>query len=519
MMDNQHQPNQCLFPRLRNWSFLLGLLLVLAFPNQALATTLPTRMWDIPHTGSNSFTTTVLLPDWSQISLQNFPPIGSDGAIESLGRIWSAGQTPDQFWQLGDIEEALKAEILSLATIEQLALNGTDLDNLALAAFPLVGEQTISHLIEIVPNLAQLSLAEVAPLSSLASQVLGNGEIPSLGSIPLAEVVSQFPAFAAASLNQINLAEFALSEIPNLANVSLEQFSGWQGQLLRDIPNLNLVPLNSFPNPVTEAGTAVMRIDALYSQAEQRRHHPVSGSDVEGFAVACESNCAHIELDELENAGSRYRSSMEGKQWISGKYQQVRGGHGCLAGVNGGREPTGRHPFGSLFKVVVEEPDETTDTVETAMYFRFSNSCGHTPYFIGPVPFLSYRVNAPIFLGALPENSMPPSSSSATQSIPTPEGQSLSSAVIKPPSPPLNQTLVPATYIEGVDVVELASAISALDGSNNQSYQAVGAYVCLEGSSNCGAALGRYQLMSGDEAVRAAIASVSGGVEFLTGRI
>jgi hypothetical protein len=75
---------------------------------------------------------------------------------------------------------------------------------------------------------------------------------------------------------------------------------------------------------------------------------------------------------------------------------------------------------------------------------------------------------------------------------------------------------VPATYIEGVDVVELASAISALDGSNNQSYQAVGAYVCLEGSSNCGAALDRYQLMSGDEAVRAAIASVSGGVEFLT---
>ena len=163
MMDNQPQPNQSLFPPLRNWIFLWGLLLVLTFPNQALAAELPTRMWDIPNTDSNSHTTRVLLPDWSQISLQNFPPIGSDGAIESLGRTWSAGQTLDQFLQLGDLEEALKAEILSLGTIEQLALNATELDNLALGAFPLVGEQTISHLIEIVPNLGQLSLAEVAP--------------------------------------------------------------------------------------------------------------------------------------------------------------------------------------------------------------------------------------------------------------------------------------------------------------------------------------------------------------------
>ena len=354
------------------------------------------------------------------------------------------------------------------------------------------------------------------PLSSLASQLLGNGEIAGWGSSPLTEVVSQFPTFAAASLNQINLAEFALSEIPNLENVPLEQFSGWQGQLLTDIPNLNLVPLNSFPHPVTEVGNTVMRIDTLYSQAEQRRHNTVSGSDVEGFTVSCDSNCAHIELDELENAGRRYRSTMEGKQWISGKYQQVRGGHGCLAWVNGGREPTGRHPFGSLFKVVVEQPDERTDTVETAMYFRFSNFCGHTPYFIGPVPFLSYRVNAPIFLGDLPQNSMAPSSSSVTQSIPTTEKPSLSANIINSPSPSSPETLVAATYIQGVDVVELGSAISALDGSNNQSYQAVGAHVCLSGSSHCGAALGKYQLMSGNEAVRGAISSVDGGVEFLT---
>jgi hypothetical protein len=45
------------------------------------------------------------------------------------------------------------------------------------------------------------------------------------------------------------------------------------------------------------------------------------------------------------------------------------------------------------------EPTETTDTVDTALFFRFKNACGATPYFIGPVPFFNHEVNAPIFIG------------------------------------------------------------------------------------------------------------------------
>jgi hypothetical protein len=66
-----------------------------------------------------------------------------------------------------------------------------------------------------------------------------------------------------------------------------------------------------------------------------------------------------------------------------------------------GWEPTGRHPFGEAFKVVVMEPSETADTVDTALYFRFSLPCGNSPYIIGPVPFLSYSANSPIFVGRL----------------------------------------------------------------------------------------------------------------------
>ncbi|AKV69039.1 hypothetical protein VL20_4093 [Microcystis panniformis FACHB-1757] len=45
------------------------------------------------------------------------------------------------------------------------------------------------------------------------------------------------------------------------------------------------------------------------------------------------------------------------------------------------------------------EPDEATDLVDTALYFRITSFCGKSPYFISPFPFLDYRRNDWIFLG------------------------------------------------------------------------------------------------------------------------
>lgn len=206
-------------------------------------------------------------------------------------------------------------------------------------------------------------------------------------------------------LGEINLSEFSISSIPNLDAVQLQQFTGWMNSNVSDIPGLGQVPLGAMPNPITEIGNLVMRIDVVHGPTENRRNNTISGSDVQGFSVPCtEKDCAYLELDDLENAGRSDRSKLEGKQWISGKYQEVEGGQGILKAVNNGREPTGRLPFGKAFKVVVMEPDETTDTVDTALFFRFCAwRMGCTPYFIGPVPFFSYKVNALMFVGNLSE--------------------------------------------------------------------------------------------------------------------
>ncbi|MFB2922931.1 hypothetical protein [Aerosakkonema funiforme] len=474
----------------------------LSFSSMAYANPLPTRIWE-------SEQAKVLLPDWNQISFSDFPPVPN--AVSVGNRSWQSGDKIEQILQLADISD-LKPEILSLAAIKQLVPNSTDWQNVALSAFPLVGKQTLSHLVEIVPNLGQFRLNEVPPIAVLTSQIsLDN---PQLNNLPISQIIERVPKLADAQLNQIDLSAFSISQIPNLTSVNLEQFSGWETERIAEIPNLSTLPLSQFPVLVAEVGGGVMRIDMIYGASESKRQNTISGSDVEGFAVTCTKNCAYIELDDLENSGRRRSGPLEGKQWISGKYQEVRGGSGCLAGW----EPTGRHPFGKAFKVVVMEPDETNDTVNTALYFRLSLPCGKSPYIIGPIPFLTYNVNSPIFVGLLEggsESRVSRSTDAAKSSKPKQPIPSNSNSNQTEPLKSQPGCVRESTYIGDVDTASLTEAIANLESADSGDYQAISAYVCADRGTNCGMALGRYQLMSYREDVQQAIASVAGGAEFL----
>lgn len=346
---------------------------------------------------SNTTGKQILLPDWQRISFSKMPPIQESGSIKinGLSRKWNAGDTPDKYLTLGDIEPALKPELFSLSNIAQI-INYPDLNTFTLDKFPLLGKQTLQHLAEIVPRLSETNTAQIPALAALLKAKYPQTNI----NTSLSNLLSQNPALGNLKLNQIDLSSYTISDIPNLDAVQLSQFINWQNTLIKDIPGLNTVPLASFPLPLRESGNTFARIDFIWGTAEKRRQRTVSGSDVPGFSVPCSGQkCPYIELDDLENSGRNIRGKFEGSSWISGKYQQVAGGWGCLKSVNGGKEPTGRLPYGSAFKVVVMERNEKADTVDTALFFRFKNACGATPYFIGPVPFLTYKVNDPIFLG------------------------------------------------------------------------------------------------------------------------
>lgn len=496
---------------------------------------LPTRIVEVANPQSRLPTTKVLLPDWSRISLAQLPGISQSGAIDGtpysqtlgydLSRTWNVGMTPDQYLKLGDISEALQAEEFSLQAIQAIALrtvpeantdiNSIDLNKIALSEFPLIGEQTLSHLAEVVPELAKTQVNNITPVATfLKSKGIA------ASNLTLAQVLTQYEV-GQMKLGEIDLSEFSISSIPNLDAVQLQQFTGWMNSNVSDIPGLGQVPLGLMPNPITEIGSLVMRIDVVHGPAENRRNNTISGSDVQGFSVPCtEKDCAYLELDDLENAGRSGSSKLEGKQWISGKYQEVEGGRGILKAVNNGREPTGRLPFGKAFKVVVMEPDETTDTVDTALFFRFCAwRMGCTPYFIGPVPFFSYKVNSLMFVGNLNEQR------TNTASLPTgatrePKGSITNrTGVIEKINPctfsSASQSITGQSF-SGIDLRSLSNAIAEIESAGSGDYKAIGIHTCADGGLNCGRALGRYQFMSYNPYAVQLIAAKPGGQKFLS---
>jgi hypothetical protein len=520
------------------WISLLVVIVCIIYSIAAQATintfgdgNLPTRIVEVANPQSRLPATKVLLPDWSRISLSQLPGISQSGAIDGspysqtlgydLSRTWNVGMTPDQYLKLGDISEALQAEEFSLQAIAlrtapeaNTDIDSIDLNKITLSKFPLIGEQTLRHLAQVVPDLAKTQVNNITPVATLLKS---KGITAS--NLTLAQVLTQYEV-GQMKLGQIDLSKFSISSIPNLDAVQLQQFTGWMNSNVSDIPGLGQVPLGLMPNPITKIGSLVMRIDVVYGPAENRRNNTISGSDVQGFSVPCnEKDCAYLELDDLENAGGSDRSKLEGKQWISGKYQEVEGGRGILKAVNNGREPTGRLPFGKAFKVVVMEPDETTDTVDTALFFRFCAwRMGCTPYFIGPVPFFSYKVNSLMFVGNLSEQ--------RTNTAYTPTG-----ATREPQASTTNRTGVtekinPCRFsndsrsitgqsFSGIDLRSLLNAIGETESASSKDYKAVGVYTCTDRGSNCGRALGRYQFMSYNPYVVQLIAAKPGGQEFL----
>lgn len=485
---------------------------------------LPTRILEVAGGHAGLPATQVLLPDWSQIALSQMPGISRSGSIDGkpyrqtlgydLNRRWNAGMTPDQYLKLGDISQAFQAEVFSPGAIAQLTK--LNLNQVALSMFTLAADQTLSHLAKVVPGLAQTNVRAIAPVAALlAAKAVGIN----VSDQTLAEVLAQHPQVGQLRLKDIDLSGFPITSIPNLEAVQLQQFEGWMNSFVRGIPGLGQVPLGSMPNPITELGSLVMRVDQVYGPAEAQRNNTISGSDVQGFSVPCaETDCAYVELDDLENVGRNARGRLEGKQWISGKYQEVEGGWGVLRSANGGREPTGRLPFGSAFKVVVMEPDETTDTVDTALFFRFcANALGCTPYFIGPVPFFTYKVNALMFVGDL--SAQRAAAASQPTGASREPGNSQTIAGDRDGENPCsfsgNSQPVSAQSMQGIDLNALAEAIASIESAGSGDYQAVGVHTCADGGSNCGRGLGRYQFMSYNPYAVQLIADKPGGQGFL----
>ncbi|HEY9799077.1 MAG TPA: hypothetical protein V6D25_01860 [Leptolyngbyaceae cyanobacterium] len=339
------------------------------------------------------------VPDWSRIKFNDMI-ISTSGSVSYPGtngtetRSWRAGQSIGEFMELGDFEsEELSIEKLSLSNIASaLRIN---LSQQRLGDFQLTRWQKLSDLVKAVPGLGNRSVGSVRPIRDFARKYGISG-----GTIANA---SQYSNLRNIQLGRgINLNNYSLTSIPNIQNTAINKFANWQDSKINGVPGLSTLTWDNLPGVRSLDLSFVGKVDLVLRDVEANRQRSISGSYQEGFNVPClQNNCAHAEMAGI--------GKTTGTHWISGKVQQVRGGFGILKVLNGGKEPTGRHPFGSSFKQVIWNVDEATGTVETSMFFRickriaFTRTC--SPYFIGDVPFIEYREKDPVVLGK--PNSLP----------------------------------------------------------------------------------------------------------------
>lgn len=356
-----------------------------------------------------------IAPDWSRITWSTLPPIEESGWIQipanlvaqlnyDPSRSWTAGQKPDSFVMLGDVEDAFHFEKFKLQDI--FGLTNLAIDTLKLNDFGLIRWQTTKSLVEVIPGLGDFIVSQVKPIRDLFVKA---GQRDLTGSI--AEALEQYPVLGQVALEQLDLSQYSLESIPGLVQTPLEEFAAWQQSFINQVPGLNSVPFNQFPQPAANGIGIVGIIDVVWGASEHGA--PKVGSDYfisgsvnkqnETVPTACEpgESCPYIELSDVVGASG----SLYGKRWASGD-QKVKGGFGPLGIINNNWEPTGRLVYGPAFKMVLTSTNESNGTADFSLYLRV---CGHssfvgkscTPYFIGPIPWMTTREKSWLIVSAV----------------------------------------------------------------------------------------------------------------------
>ncbi|MBD1847438.1 M23 family metallopeptidase [Cyanobacteria bacterium FACHB-63] len=480
----------------------------MSFPQVAVAAPISTVPYQIhEQEGLHAMT-----PDWSQITFASLPPISQSGEFISpadwsnaigyeLSRRWKLGQTLDQYLKLGDFQDSLYVQQLNLQTIAASSQADYDLFEAALEGFELIRQQTLESISQAIPGLADFRIRQLPPIEALLKYAQLDG---SIFDRTLKEILEWKPELRDLKLGAIKLDRFSIADLPGLKEIPLSNLQNWQNATISQVPGLKDLPFSQFPASLI-AGGAIGVVDIAYGSKEANRTNTITGSDVQGFQVPCRENCAYAEL-----TGSQ---TLHGKQWISGKFQKVRGGRGLLGEVNGGKEPTGRHPFGKLFKVVVWDVVESEGRVDTALFFRICQrslfaDLGCTPYFIGPIPFMSYHERDPILVGFLDDQGGATTQASIPEEVF--EKARAAGVPLDDGSPTWNDSdsSLCGESSGTVDLSALAEGISGIEGG----YNSAGYYDPEVG----GRGLGRYQYMTFRSDVRAIIQKRPGGADFLS---
>jgi hypothetical protein len=242
-----------------------------------------------------------------------------------------------------------------------------------------------SSLAQTTPWLSRLTVSEVlAANPAMASMpiVTATGARTTLGNLGTQRVGlfgSVVPSPQANQLlgNVVDLRQTSVAQFPQIQNIQLKQFPGLAKLPATVIPGLPGIKIPDMPGFSLPAGAALMKLDLVRTKERNIRHMVMS----DGGRYKCDSNCDYGEFRPW--VGLPY---LNGAKIISGDSQQVPGGSGLLATINGGKEPAGvEFNLGSGgVKFVIRNVAGRGGSARVNINLR---GCGWlvgcTPYFVG----------------------------------------------------------------------------------------------------------------------------------------
>ncbi len=309
-------------------------------------------------------------------SFNDMEPIPTSGSFSAPGWgtiAWNPGTRPEQLFTVGMFQDSFAFQNLSLNQIAQLT--GQPVTDTPLAGFSPVQNLTVSQLVTLIPQLGQLPVSMSPPIQALAQQ---QGVDTAGGSLAIAAI----SPIIQGNLGQLGseLEKYAVSQIPGLEDVALEQIPDWANAQIADIPGLSSLPLI---NPFSFKDYFVpfdipfgMSPCKVGEECREFNIDNTASGNWKNLSIPCIGKpCSHIEVKRWGNDTNKIR-------WVS-KEHKVPGGNGFLCK----NEPTGRFPFGKNPKVVIEKIDEQTGKVDFALYFSISGPFGaESAHCFGPFP-------------------------------------------------------------------------------------------------------------------------------------
>ncbi|MCM1985095.1 D-alanyl-D-alanine carboxypeptidase family protein [Lyngbya confervoides] len=319
---------------------------------------------------------------------------------------WVEGDSLANVLNLGDIGY-LKPEDMTIEEVSKKT--DIDLEQVALSNVQLLGLQTVGSLSEAIPGLPDMPVKAIQPIADLVERA-GKSYVKAWllknADAPLAKLLKVDPLLKDKKLKDLALEQFGIGAIPGLKETPIGNFKDWQKAKIADIPGLEKLPISQFPlGMVLNPSSVVGIVDVVYGPNESTASYkPITGSEAEGFKVPClQQNCAYLELrDPLGKDAPLHQA-----RWIKGGQpevggQMVKGGSGLLGTAFGGKEPTGRMPFGptSNMKVVLTDANESEGTAKLSIYLRVEKEpFGKTPFIFGPIPFMTVKEGDSIPVG------------------------------------------------------------------------------------------------------------------------